>query len=158
MAVCDTRAECPEDLQNCALPVFKMDCETGLFDLSLNDCEADTDCQIQSQVLMAIYGKARDESYFGNCKGGWWGDTLGVQPIGSKLWTLQGGRATGDSIRKTETYIEAALEPLVSAGMINAVSVNASERGGVIGIDNITITQPDGSNNYSYLWEAGCGV
>lgn len=158
MALCDNITECPDVFKACALPVFKMDCDTGLFDLSMDGCEASTDCQIQSQVIMALYGKARDESSTSSCKGGWWGDTLGAQPIGSKLWTLQGKRVTTQNIRDAERFIEAALKPLSDLGIIEAVSVNASDQGSTVSIDNITITRPDGTNNYSYLWEAGCGV
>ena len=107
---------------------------------------------------MAVYGRARDETLDAECRGGWWGDTLGNSPIGSKLWTLSQRSSGGDAARKAEQYLEGALAPLASLGIINEVTVNASLSRGTLYIDDLNITKPSGTNNYSYLWEAGCGV
>lgn len=158
MTICAESPECPDSFKDCLLPAFKMDCNTGLFDISINECAVDTDCQIQSQVIMAVFAKGRDESFAGGCKGGWWGDTLGSSAIGSRLWTFRSARASAQSPRRAEQYLEEALSPLVDLGIIDDVTVNASFSGGTVFIDDIKIKRPDGLNNYSYLWEAGCGV
>lgn len=151
MASCPSAPECPGIVNQCQLPVFTIDCDTGLIDLALDGCETKTDCQIQSQIITALFVKGRDENAASNCRGGWWaGD------IGSRLWTLENEVANDDAVRRTEQYIEEALAPLVSSGIIDTVSVNASLTLNTVNIDDILITRPDGENDYSYLWEAGC--
>ena len=87
-----------------------MDCETGLVDLKVDDCNVASDCQIASQVIMALFVKGRDASVADACKGGWWGDPQ----LGSRLWTLEGNSAD-NSVLTVEQYVEEALAPITGS-------------------------------------------
>lgn len=153
MSACNAAPECPTSAGKCNLPVFEYDCDTGLFDMAVTNCEAKTDCQIQSQLIMALFAKARDNSRTQCNRGGWWGGD-----IGSRLWTLDGIVIDDPDgiVNQAEQYLTEALSPLVTDGIIQDVSVNASMVDNEIVFDDIIITQPEGRTNYSYLWDRGC--
>lgn len=153
MSSCTTAPECQSVNRRCNLPVFAMNCETGFFDLSLSDCEVKTDCQIQSQIIMVLFAKARDNSRSECDRGGWWGGD-----IGSRLWTLRDTAIANpdETINQAEQYMAEALQPLIDSGIISEVNVNASIVDGKVKFDCIDIIRPEGRNNFSYLWDEGC--
>ena len=121
--------------------------------MAMDGCSTKADCQVQSQIIIALYAKARDESQPQCARGGWWGGELG-----SRLWTLENAVISNpdDIVNRAEQYLEEALAPLVADGIIDAVAVNASLVNNEIIFDDILINRPDGQTNFSYLWDKGC--
>lgn len=89
---------------------------------------------------------------------GWWGDaaarTAGDM-IGSRLWLLERGKLTAETLRLVKDYAEEALAWMVTDQVAKAVEITVERRAQDQVALLVQITKPDGNTGqFSYLWKA----
>jgi len=122
------------------------------------------DSGIESAVLLSLFSDRRASSDFTPNDGtddrrGWWGDTYEPDLLGSRLWQLNRAKKTDSTtlLLKARDYCKEALQWLVDAGVVAAVTVSTSwlgTSGQVIGI-MVTVVQPTGAvsqRQYQWAW------
>lgn len=87
---------------------------------------------------------------------GWWGNALGDDPIGSRLWLLRRARRLPETLNLARDYIREALAWLVADGIAAKVDVTTewAARGRIGAL--IVISQADGSSaalRAEWAWE-----
>jgi phage gp46-like protein len=85
---------------------------------------------LESAVMVSLFTDARaqpdDRLPPGETdRRGWWGNALGDDPIGSRLWLLRRAKQLPDTLRLAEDYIREALAWLVADGLAARVEVSA---------------------------------
>lgn len=79
---------------------------------------------INAAILLSLFCDRRVEG-----ERGWWGDDLASAPYdqwGSRLWVLQQGKNTAETLRLTEDYSREALEWMKKDGLARSIQVRAS--------------------------------
>lgn len=90
--------------------------------------------------------------------GGFWGDTYADvegDEIGSKLWLLEGLKATDDTLAKAEQYANAALAWMKADGITDEITAAARRVGEDVLDLEIQIDRPDlPADQWLGTWEA----
>ena len=89
-------------------------------------------------------------------RGGWWADTFGDRPLGSRIWLLRRASVGTETLAAAKTWAEEALVAMVADGLCKAVRV-AVERLNrhAIGL-HVTLVRGDpvaDGLRYAQLWE-----
>lgn len=116
---------------------------------------------LETAVLVSLFTDARAEPDDRLPPGdadrrGWWGNALGEEPIGSRLWLLRRAKRLPETLALARDYIREALAWLVGEGIAARVEVTTSwqDRGRINAL--IVISQADGSRaalRAEWAWE-----
>ena len=114
---------------------------------------------IRTQVLISLFSDAAaqpgDPVPAGAPRRGWWGfsyDSPYPYPRGSRLWLLQGSKATDDTLAQAQAYGVEALKWMLNAGLISGLRVTAERYSDTILALGVYLTLPDGSH-WSGVWD-----
>lgn len=130
-------------------------------DFALENGDLVLDEGLETAVLISLYSEKRvDRSELPDGESsqkGWWGDLLSEvegDQIGSKLWLLNRGKLTLETVPRIENFVRDALQWAIDDGLASRVNVVAalSERGRVE--TDVEILRPDNQNNsFDFIWE-----
>lgn len=86
---------------------------------------------LESAVMISLFTDARasadDRLPPGDTdRRGWWGNALGDDSIGSRLWLLRRSKRLPETLRRAEDYIREALAWLIEEQLAQRVEVSAS--------------------------------
>ena len=79
---------------------------------------------INAAIILSLFCDAREKN-----ERGWWGDTLArdvYDEFGSRLWLLQRGKNTAETLRLTEDYARQSLTWMVRDGIATSVKASAT--------------------------------
>jgi len=88
---------------------------------------------------------------------GWWGDLLSEvegDQIGSKLWLLNRGKLTLETVPRTENFVRECLQWAIDDGVAERVNVVSalSEQGRIQ--TKVDIVRPESENNsFDFVWD-----
>jgi phage gp46-like protein len=126
-------------------------------DIELRDLTTD---DLKTAVYISLFTDRRadsDDPVDNDNRGGYWGDSLETDPLGSRLWILRRAKITSDTIGLIEKYCLEALQWLIDDNIASQIIVTP-ERNSIdkFRVDiPITITRPNGVTetlNYSLNW------
>lgn len=130
------------------------DSELGECDLALaDDGGIDEGDELATAVLISLFTDRLvepSEVPEGVERAGWWGDAFPPDEderdaIGSRMWLLEGGRASPDAPARARAFAIEALRWMVEDGLASAVDANATpSAGGRIDL-SVAITLTDGT-------------
>ncbi len=132
------------------------------FDLKVLDGDLASDDGLETAVAISLFTDKRvtdEELPFGHkTKKGWWGDMypeIDLDKIGSRLWTLDPGKRTNDTLRRSEDFAKEGLKWMLEDGIANTINVNSEYNENMHLIINIEIIRPDGlTSSFEVLWDA----
>lgn len=113
------RRWCDMDIQTALTSPSSLDWQPGPYGLA-------ADTSLSTAVLVSLFTDARV-----NGERGWWGDSYpepsrpGVT-AGSRLWLLERGKQTAQTLRDAQLYAEEALQWLVQDGLASEVAAATS--------------------------------
>lgn len=105
--------------------------ENAEADIDFKDSEPLIDDGLGTAMLLSLRTdrRAKDDDLLpderSTDRGGWWGDELDDEPLGSRLWLLSRSKATEETLRNAEEYAYEALEWLVLDGVAERLTVAA---------------------------------
>jgi len=135
--------------------------DSGEWDLVLDQQDLVLEDGLESACVVSLFTDARvtpDELPPGQTDlGGWWGDAVDDtgDRIGSKLWLLEGAAPNQETLAKAIEYGQDALQWMISDGVAQTVTVDASFSTNEELLIQVEIVRPDGriSNfEFSYAW------
>jgi phage gp46-like protein len=144
-------------------PRLKYKPETGEFDLDIKRWDIENDDGLETAVLRSLFEDARIETEElppgEKSLGGFWGDAVENDdniPSGSKLWLLNRGKLTDETLEQAREYSEQALQWLVDDGVAESVTVTTERINlNTLGI-GIEIQRPGEdrkSSRFDFVWE-----
>ena len=112
---------------------------------------------LDTAIFISLFTDAPD----GTGQGGWWGDAVDAQPVGSLLWTLGRSVINDELLASAKEYCSDALQWLIDDDIAKTVDVTVEITGQFsIGIA-IQITKADSSTlslQYAYNWQAQANI
>ena len=111
---------------------------------------------LETAVMVSLFTDARalpeDRLPPGEDPRGWWGNALGGDPIGSRLWTLRRAKREPETLRRAEDMVREALAWLVADGVASRVEVACEWRTATRMGATIDIHQPTGTAALRAEW------
>jgi phage gp46-like protein len=137
------------------MPDIKLTIDSfGNSDAAFLSGDIQTDAGLETAVYLSLFTDAYDPD---SGDGGYWGDALGDQALGSLLWTLRRSKMTADLPSRVKACISDALAWLTSNAIASSVSVTVTKASMFVLSIEIDITKPDSSVlnlKYAYNWQA----
>lgn len=157
-----------------------LDSDTGFVDLVLSDEDLAQGDDLRTAILISLLSDARADGSaelpeHGADRRGWWGDAFAEEagaatgtgdaaaPIGSLLWLKDRSKLRAADIEQARRYAQAALQWLVTDGVVSSVLVTA-EAQLVDGIPQrlalaVEVARPEGPSRqrYDFVWDALTG-
>jgi phage gp46-like protein len=113
-----------------------------------------------SSILISLFSDRRAEPDDelpdpGGCRRGWWGDGLGRDQIGSRLWLLNRRKQTPETRQLFLEFTKEALEWLITDGVASKVEVDATWKSQGLLIVDVLIARPNGQTiRFDYVWDS----
>lgn len=137
--------------------------DTNEFDLDLRRWELEFDDGLETAILRSLFENGRvtvDELNEGETdRFGWWGDAASNPDnvkSGSKLWLLERGKTTDETLEAAREYCEEALQWLIDDGVAESVTVTTEYLDKFTLAIGIEIQRPGvdrKSSKYDFVWE-----
>ena len=99
--------------------MFTVDHGQIQFDLDATDTLVDA-------AIVSLFTNSRaypEDEFLDQTQGGYWGDLLGKEPLGSKLWTLQREVKSSDVLDKSEEYGMQAIAWMKEEGLFESINL-----------------------------------
>lgn len=127
--------------------ILGWDNATGAGDLRLDGVDLAADDGLGTAVLVSLFTDRRvrpDELPEGDSgRRGWWGDVLGEDEIGSRLWLLSREKRTADVLVRAEAYAREALEWMIEDEVAQGIEVSAGWSDNAELSLRVAVTLPD---------------
>lgn len=136
--------------------------QNGSYDLQFSDTDFTLDKGLETAILISLFTNSRitenqKESLGVGSQSGWWGNTLlrdASDSDGSRLWTLNRGKASIENLRLFEDYARESLQFLIDDNIVQSIGVTASYNSDLRIELSIEILRPlNQVSNYSILWD-----
>lgn len=151
--------------------VFNFQKDTYEFDLGIKNWDLENDDGLETAILVSLFSDARcelDELPEGESdRKGFWADAIvpsEEKNTGSKLWLLDRGKLTDETLEQALDYCNQALRWLVDDGVASRVEVDVQRvprRNDAIVI-SVDVYRPDASDlsfKFDYVWgERASGI
>jgi phage gp46-like protein len=114
----------------------------------------ETDAGLDTAVTISLFSDAqrRATDPAAPLRGGWWGDALEADAIGSRLWVFARSGLSPDVLRGIESAAKDALKWLVKDGVATSVTAVATRVGQNLRLQ-VAIVRAASGGTYDYLWE-----
>lgn len=100
------------------------------YDLSLENGEFKTDDSLKTAILISLFTDVKSElselSQIQTSQKGYWGDVFFEENTGSKIWLLEGSKATNETLNRAKEYALESLAWLIEDGIAEDIIVNTS--------------------------------
>lgn len=137
--------------------------DTNEFDIDIFHWELESDDGLNTAILRSLFENARvtvDELNAGETdRAGFWGDTVDnpdADANGSKLWLLDRGKTTDETLEQAREYCEEALQWLIDDSIAESVTVTTDFYDKFTLAIQIEIQRPGvdrKSSKFDYVWE-----
>lgn len=121
------------------------------------DLESGDDLQTAIYISLFTDRQARDDdSYDGDDRKGWWGDSGADYSIGSRIWLLQRSKLSTSVANSAASYAKEALQWLIDDGVIASVTITTQIVYPSRLYMAITYQKPDRTTStvkYFWVWE-----
>jgi len=114
---------------------------------------------LQSAIYISLFTDRRareDDSYDGDDRKGWWGDSGADYQIGSRIWLLRRSKLSTAVANSAASYAKEALQWLIDDGVIASVSITTQIVYPSRLYMAITYQKPDRTSStvqYYWVWE-----
>lgn len=134
----------------------------GCFDIEIIDNDLARDDGLETALAISLFTDQRvsdeDLPHGHLSKRGWWGDMfpeVDQDKIGSRLWTLNPGKTTTETLRRSEDFARESTKWLIDDGIADAINVLSEYNNSKHLVINVEIVKPDGlSSKYAVVWDA----
>lgn len=135
----------------------------GLFDIELDGSDLTADSGLENALTLSIFTDARvseDQLPYGHTsKRGWWGDMFPEIPgdkIGSRLWTINPGKITNETLRLAEGYCRESTKWLIQDGIADTINFKTEYNENKHLNISIEVVRPgeDSPSKFQVFWDA----
>lgn len=132
------------------------------FDIEIVGDDLAGDDGLETALAISLFTDQRvsdEELPFGHhSKRGWWGDMypeVDQDKIGSRLWTINPGKRTTETLRRSEDFVRQSTFWLIEDGIADAINVLSEYNNNNHLIINVGVVKPDGlTSKYAVVWDA----
>lgn len=138
--------------------IWNADTGSGDWQAASGDLTSGDDLQTAIYISLFTDRQARsDDSYDGDNRRGWWGDTDADYEIGSRIWLLQRQKLTTTVANSAVSYAKEALQWLIDDGVVESITVTTQIVYPSRLYMAITYQKPDRTSStvqYYWVWES----
>lgn len=137
--------------------------QNGKFDIAFDGPDLEADDGLENALTISIFtdGRVTEEQlpYGHTNKRGWWGDMFPEVPgdkIGSRLWTINPGKITNETLRKAIDYCTESTKWLIADGIADTINFTTEYNEDKHLNIFIEVVRPGASSpsKYQVVWDA----